>query len=504
MTEFKKHLSFKIFTNLLKIPINLVLNAIFPRLLGPVAYGNFDFLQDSASKIIGFFDTGSSIAFYTRLSQDYTNHKLIKFYWVIVAALCCLYAIFVISTKLFGFSDSVWPKQEFLMIVLSSVLGIVTFISSTLILITDAANLTVGAEKVRMFHMLISVLVYGGVLWFFQSTLLSTFFLIQIFLIVLLIAGCFWVLYTSNVSIFTKDSLTMSDIKVYINYFWKFSNPLLVYSLVGLLTGIGARWILQQFGGAIQQAYFGLSAKIGGFVLLFSSALMPLIIREFSRLFAQSNQQNLKRLFVLSYKVLYVISMFIALFVFFNAAIITDFLGGKQFQEAVAVLSIMAFFPVHQSLGQINGSFFYSTNRNIYHRNIGLFFMPLSLVISFFFIAPKEYFGLDLGAEGLALQMVLVQLLTVNVSSYVNSRFLKIAYLPLLFYQVIVFILFYFAGYLSYLCSSIITENSFFEIFIFISIFTTIIGGLLFIFPILSGFKTRAEFIELMPFRWKK
>jgi O-antigen/teichoic acid export membrane protein len=501
MTEFKKHLSFKVFTNLLKIPINLILNAIFPRLLGPVAYGNFDFLQDSASKIIGFFDTGSSIAFYTRLSKNYTDRKLIKFYWIIVAALSCIYIVFVISTKLFGFTESVWPKQDFLMIVLSTILGIITFLSNTFILITDAANLTVNVEKVRMIHMITSVIIYAGIFGMFRIIDLSTFFLLQILLICLLISGCYFVLHATQINIFHKESLNTNDLKEYASYFWIFSNPLIVYSIVGLITGIGGRWILQQFGGSIQQAYFGLSAKIGGFVLLFSSALMPLIMREFSKLFAQEYKTELIRLYTMSYKGLYIIAMFIAIFIFFNAEIITRLLGGAKFQQATYILSIMAFYPVHQSIAQVNGSFFYSTGRNKAHRNIGLVSMICGLLLSFFLIAPTDYFGLGLGAEGLAIQLLFIQILGSNVSSYVNSKFLQIDYLALLFYQLMIFILFYASGFMCNFLSDKLSESEIYQLLIFAISFSLITLSLAYIFPAIAGFKNRSEIRELVTLR---
>ncbi len=317
MTEFKKHLTFKILTNLVKIPVNLTLNALFPRLLGPVNYGNFDFLYDSATKVIGFFDTGSSIAFYTRLSQNHDDRLLIKFYWWVVALLTSTYFLFVFGAGIFGYTDSVWPNQSFYFVVLSAVLGVLTFLSSTVILIMDASNLTVRSEKVRMAQLVISLVIYGFIFLVFKKIDLSYFFYIQSFLVIFLIGGCWWVLQRSRLSIFSTEKLTKPLIKEFGAYFWKFSNPLLVYSIVSLLVGVGARWILQQYGGSIQQAYFGLASKIGSFVLLFTTALMPLLMREFSKLFGKNDMPGLSRLYVLSFKGLYIISMYISVLVFF-------------------------------------------------------------------------------------------------------------------------------------------------------------------------------------------
>jgi O-antigen/teichoic acid export membrane protein len=497
MTEFKKHLTFKILTNLLKIPVNLTLNAMFPRLLGPINYGNFDFLYDSANKVIGFFDTGSSIAFYTRLSQNY-DERLIKFYWWIVGLLGFSYFLFVFGMGLFGYTNSLWPNQSFYLVFLSTVLGVLTFLSSTLLLIMDASNLTVKSEKVRMAQLVISFLIYGFLFLAFNHIELSFFFYIQCFLIVILIVGSGLVIHRSGLHFFSKEKLSKSDIREYSTYFWKFSNPLLVYSIVSLLVGIGARWILQQYGGSIEQAYFGLASKIGSFILIFTTALMPLLMREFSKLFGKSDFAALSRLYVLSFKGLYIISMFISVLVFFNADFISSFLGGAEFKKSTLVLSIMAFYPVHQSVGQINGSFFYSTQRNKEYRNVGLFFMPLGLILSFFLIAPSGLYGLNLGAKGLAVQMVLIQILTVNANSYLNCRFFKIKYRKLLIYQIVIPLIYLSIGFVCNVLIEEVTQSGFFKFFLFGAMLSILTVFMVYLFPIIIGFENRTQMLNIL------
>lgn len=498
MTEFKKHLTYKIFTNFLKIPVNLTLNAIFPRLLGPVNYGNFDFLYDNATKVIGFFDTGSSIAFYTRLSQNYRDRLLIKFYWALVFLLAASYLIFVFGVGAFGFTNSVWPNQSFFLVLLSAVLGILTFFSNTIILVMDASNLTVKSEKVRMAQLVLSMATYGFIYFIFKRIDLAGFFYIQCLLVVFLFFGCWLMLRRSGMQLITTEKIQRQAVKEYGAYFWRFSNPLLVYSLVGLVMGMGARWILQLYGGSIQQAYFGLAAKIGSFVLLFTSAIMPLLMREFSKQFGEKDFARMTKLYVLSFKGLYLISMFISVLVFFNADFISSFLGGAEFKNATLVLSIMAFYPVHQSLGQINGSLFYSTDRNRIYRNVGLFFMPLSLLLSYFFIAPENMYGLNMGAKGLAIQMVLIQIATVNTNSYVNCKFFNISFAGLLAYQVVVPVIFLLSGWACMLVLGWLPNGSFLKFTAFSALISLISLAWLLLFPAIAGFNTRSELFEFI------
>ncbi|GAH85102.1 unnamed protein product, partial [marine sediment metagenome] len=63
--SLKKRYFFKLCANLIGLPISIVIQSIIPRGLGPSAYGDFTFLTNFFTKVTGFFDAGTSIAFYT-------------------------------------------------------------------------------------------------------------------------------------------------------------------------------------------------------------------------------------------------------------------------------------------------------------------------------------------------------------------------------------------------------------------------------------------------------
>ena len=98
---------------------------------------------------------------------------------------------------------------------------------------------------------------------------------------------------------------------------------------------------------------------------------------------------------------------------------------------------IMAFYPIHQTYGQLSGSVFYATGQTRLYRNIGIFFMMLGLPITYFLIAPEGYLGLNAGATGLAIKMVALQFIGVNVQLYYNAKFLSLNFKRYLGHQVI-------------------------------------------------------------------
>ncbi|MHA8054517.1 lipopolysaccharide biosynthesis protein [Aquirufa nivalisilvae] len=437
LNKSQKHFIYKLLSNIIRIPIAIALQSIFPRLLGPVNYGNYDFLTDSATKFIGFFETGTSTAFYTNLSRNNQNQKLVRFYWIIVVFISSLYFVFVMASFLFKFSKFIWPDQVNIFILLSTVWGIITFFSNTIYKMLDACNLTVSSEKLRMIHLFFSLSLFSLIYYSSIYVGLTYFFIIQILLIFILIIGSWKILKVNSLEVFPKLKLDRSDFVKFKNLFWTFSSPLLLYALFSLIGGVGERLILQKFGGSVQQAHFGISYKIGSFVFLFTSAMIPIMLREFSKLFENNELVEIGRVFFKSIKIFLFLATSLAVLVAFNADFITMILGGKEFKGAILVVALMAFYPIHQTIGQINATLYFSTNRTSNYRNIGLFIIPLGLIISFFMIAPKEYGGLNLGASGLVCQMLALQFLSTNIMLYGNCKFLNIEYAKFLFIQFI-------------------------------------------------------------------
>ena len=134
---------------------------------------------------------------------------------------------------------------------------------------------------------------------------------------------------------------------------------------------------------------------------------------------------------------LYAITACIACFVVVNVNKVTIIMGGNNFREASLAVAIMAFYPIHQTYGQLSASVFLATDQTRLYRNIGVTFMLISLPITFFLIAPNRLYGLNAGSVGLAVKMVLVQFLAINTQLYFNAKLLKLSFWKYLGHQII-------------------------------------------------------------------
>jgi O-antigen/teichoic acid export membrane protein len=164
--------------------------------------------------------------------------------------------------------------------------------------------------------------------------------------------------------------------------------------------------------------------------------MTPLITREFAIAFSNHDLGRMAHLFSRYIPTLYSIAAYFACFIAVQADKVTFILGGNQYQEAALAVMIMAFYPIHQTYGQLSGSVFYATGQTGLYRNIGITGMLMGLPVTFFLIAPADMMGLNAGATGLAIKMVLLQFIFVNVQLYFNAKLLKLPFVRYLLHQV--------------------------------------------------------------------
>ena len=111
---------------------------------------------------------------------------------------------------------------------------------------------------------------------------------------------------------------------------------------------------------------------------------------------------------------------------------------GDQYINASTVTSILAFYPIHQTYGQLGGAVLQATEKTKVIRNISVSTGIIGIVVAFLFIAPSEFNGLGLGAIGLSMKVVIIQFINVNILLFVIIRFLELSYRIFLFNQILI------------------------------------------------------------------
>ena len=440
--SLKKRYIYKLITNLISAVISVLIQVLLPRGLGPKLYGDFSFITNFFQQIINFFDLWITPCFYIKFSQRQKEFGLIVFTFYFIGI--CFFAFFL--SLLLIPSNSLFyiillPGQVFYNILLAAVLSIFIWVTQVFSNISDAYGLTVKSEIGRMIQKLISLIIIF-ILFIFNYLDVANYFYSQYITVFLLILMFIWIIHRNKSTLMNSWIISINNIKRYFYEFFKFSYPLFTIGLIGLISGIFDRWLLQKYGGSIEQGFFGISNQVGMICFIFTSAMTPLIMREFSIASISNDINKISKLFHQNVPLLFAIAAFFSCFLFVQADKVAYIFGGKDFMNASLAVSIMCFYPVHQTYGQLNGSVFMATGRTELYSKIGIISMIIGVPITYFLIASESHMGIEAGASGLAIKMVLIQFVTVNVQLYFNTKYLKIKFWEYLIHQFIVLICF--------------------------------------------------------------
>ena len=98
--------------------------------------------------------------------------------------------------------------------------------------------------------------------------------------------------------------------------------------------------------------------QIGSLCFLFTGAMTPLFTRELSIAFSNGDLPRMAELFRRYIPMLYSIAAFFSCFIAVQADKVVYIFGGNKFEGAATAVTIMAFYPLHQTYGQLSGSVF--------------------------------------------------------------------------------------------------------------------------------------------------
>tara|TARA_B110000238_G_scaffold182758_1_gene208784 strand:+ start:2204 stop:2716 length:513 start_codon:yes stop_codon:yes gene_type:complete len=155
----------------------------------------------------------------------------------------------------------------------------------------------------------------------------------------------------------------------------------------------------------------------------------------------------------------------------------------------------MVIYTAHQSLGQINGVLLLATEKVKIHAIIGSVAVIAGVAASYFILAPAEAVipGLNMGSEGLAWKMVIINLVMVNILMYVIARQFNWKYQW--FYQFYVLGLAILVGYLVKNLVLGIFSSMYLSMIISLLLYTVIFGLLCYAFPMLALGITKSKLL---------
>ena len=481
MESLAKRYKFKLFSNMISLLAGGIVTYFIPKALGPAMYGNFNFITSFFSSLLSFFQFGTSNAFYTKLSKNQKDNKLIRFYFGFILITFLLCFLVVQTIYLLDKNSIVWPEINIKLVYAGLLFSILTFIVATVKNINDAIGITSFSEKVIVIQRL-SGLIFILVLYYYSRINVWTFFLYHYLMLLFVLIIWIRMLLKSGINPWIKK-LYKHDLKKYTKDFYIYSHPLILMSFVTLIVNIGDRWLLQTYSGSVEQGYFSFANQISVLCFIFSSAMTPLLMREFTVAYGNKNFKLIASLFKKNIPLLYFIGAFISIYDAFNKEIIIYAIAGDEYLDGSIAFMLMAFYPIQQSYGQLSGALFFATDQTKLYTNIGISVTVIGLFTTFFLISPKNIGGLDLGSTGLAIKFLLIQFLGVTIGLYYNTKYLKLSFIKFLGHKFLVVIILSFFAYSINHITSIYFTNIYLQLLFsgLIYSFTTLI--FIFIYP---------------------
>ena len=493
--SLNKRYLFKLSSSFLMIPISMVTAAIIPRMLGPDNYGNFHFLIYTFTQIISFIGSGNNF-FATRLAENLNDYGLKRFYWNFVILSSGLIIICFIIASSIGINNVILPGQNMQYIWMAILLVLGLFFSNIIRLMIDIYGLTIRGEITFILSKILALIILV-IIYLSNWHSLSSVFVYNYFIVIFIILGLLRILKKNDISVYPTKKNSPKKTKAYISAFYEYSFPLYTFASVGLFIDYLRRWLLQYFGGSIEQGYFSISNTISSFIIMFSSAIAPLLLREFSISMGKGDFKRISSLFKRFIPMFYSIAAYFSIFIMLQSSKVTMFIGGEEFNNAIIPVAIMALYPIYYTTNNIIYALLFSTRKTKLYRNIGVTIKVIGLPFTFFLLAPKKYFGLDSGATGFAIGMLLFTFLSYNIYLWFSTRYLQISFRNLFLHQFFSTSLFAIVGFLSINVSNILFDGLILSFVISGIIYTTCTVALIYFFPKLFHI-TLDEIIKLV------
>ena len=413
-------------SNMARLGLSFCSGLLVARGLGASRYGDYQFLLASVASLTQFLDAGSSQAFFTFISRRQRRRMFFAMYggWLALQFVLVLAGVALIAPE--RLLSAIWLNHGRFEILLSFV---ATFLMNELWeavgQLGEARRRTVVVQAAltcqAAAHLgLVAVALATERL---SATIVFVFLVVEYGSLVAILGPRFLAENLSEAAIPETAASVVHD-------FYAFCRPLVVYAFCSLVFLFADRWLLQRFGGARQQGYFGIGQQFSTISLLATNAVLQVFWKEIAAATSGGDIDRARLLYGSTSRALYFVAAWIScLFIPYSAEILAMTLG-SDFKGAGYAFSIMLLYPIHQSIGRISGSFLQAAGHTALYSKVSMVALTLSLPLSYLLLAPRSGLvpGLDLGAAGLTVKMVTLNILSVNLLAFTIARRFQMRY----------------------------------------------------------------------------
>lgn len=417
---------FKLFGNFYAGFLGLLQQVLLSRFLGSSLYGQWVFSRAHFQGVFTALEVGTGTAFSTFASQSQDSYKkVIGLFSIILFCIFSFNILYVVGVKALGLQNYFWPDID------PSYMGYGLFLAFGIYLSMMAARITDASghsKKVEMLRGLVSslvMLILGGMIYldFFNIKTASVIIGFGYY------AVAFYYIYFGH-KMFEGGSIDYSrkTLKESWERFIQYCGPLFIFSVVGAFLSVIDRWLLQKHGGSVQQGYFGYSQQLSAAVFLITGSMSPIFHREASAAFFENKVETVKKLFLIDLRRFFSIAAFLSIIAAINAKEILSITVGEPFKAAYIVTTLMFLYPIHQTYGQLSSILLLAKGKTQLYLWISLVDGCLGLLCSYLLLSDLSFISLNLGAVGLAIKFLFVQLMDTSIYNFCNCKMLGLSF----------------------------------------------------------------------------
>lgn len=406
-----------IVANIFKGGLTFITGILLARGLGPEQYGTFAFLLAAFTALRSLLDMGTSSAFFTFISKNNRTKIFFSCYFIWLVIQFCIAILFIGLLAPSEWIKTIWlgESRELVFVAFVAVF-LQQQIWNMIAQVGESQRLTF---RVQLMNVSIAFIHFSLVVVLFWSDNLSVervyYIIIIEFILVTVVA---YLIYPLKFAVGQEKLVNIS------HEYWIYCLPLIPYTLSGVASELTRTWLLQYFGGAVEQAYFSVALQFSYISMVATASILRILWKEVAEANAKGEKEKLELIYSRTNHILFMLGAIAAgFFVPWTSEIITVFLG-EEYLEGGFVMSLMFLFPPILSLSQVNGTLFYALELTKPYVIITMVQHVLVMITTYLFLAPADAFvpGLGLASTGLALNMLLMGFLNVTFSIWWLSR----------------------------------------------------------------------------------
>ena len=381
------------------------------------------FLLASFAAFRQLLDMGTSSAFFTFLSQKQRSAHFIRVYWFWVASQLAISLVVVWLMLPDALIGQIWVGEDRTLIALallaSFMQGLVWTSASQM---AEAYRETVNLQRLNTLVVCVHLCVMVA-LWHLDQLAIPLVFTALI--IEWGIAA--WLasrMYRTQGVPRQNEHGTVKTLSAIVSEYFRYCGPMIPYVWLAFAHDFADRWMLQAWGGASEQAYYGVAQQFSAVALLATSSILGVLWKEVAEAAHRNDLQRLSYLYSKVSRILYFVASATACGLLPWSNELLALTVGEDYSGGAVTLMLMLLYPIHQSLGQIGGTLLYATENVRLQVKLNVFVMATSLVFAYVMMAPPDAFipGLNLRSGGLAWKMLIVQAVSVNLLMWFIAR----------------------------------------------------------------------------------